>query len=93
MSAEQIVEGLQSEKLGTKLIEEIEKSKSVSLEQLLPAFSIPLIGKTAAEKLCKVINHISEVTVEICEKAGLGPKATENLLNWYNLPPKHLNHY
>jgi len=83
MSVEQIAEGLQSEKLGEKLAEEIEKSKSVSLEQLLPAFSIPLIGKTAAEKLCKVISHITDITVEVCEKAGLGPKATENLLNWY----------
>lgn len=83
MSTEQIVEGLQSEKLGMKLIEEIEKSKSVSLDLLLPAFSIPLIGKTAAEKLCKVINHISELTSETCDKAGIGPKATENLLTWY----------
>jgi len=83
MSAEQFVAGLESEKLGTKLAQEIEKSKSVSLEQLLPAFSIPLIGKTAAEKLCKVINHISELSEEVCEKAGIGPKATANLLNWY----------
>lgn len=84
ISEEEIIEGLQSEKLGTKLLEEIEKSKSVSLESLLPAFSIPLIGKTAAEKLCKVINHISELTSETCEKAGIGPKATENLLMWYS---------
>ena len=84
ISEEEIIDGLQSEKLGTKLLEEIEKSKSVSLESLLPAFSIPLIGKTAAEKLCKVINHISELTSETCEKAGIGPKATENLLMWYS---------
>jgi NAD-dependent DNA ligase len=83
MSIEQIAEGLQSEKLAAKLVEEIEKSKSASLDLLLPAFSIPLIGKTAAEKLCKVINHISELTSEVCEKAGIGPKATENLLNWF----------
>ena len=83
MSEEQIAEGLQSEKLAAKLVEEIEKSKSASLELLLPAFSIPLIGKTAAEKLCKVIKHISELTSEVCEKAGIGPKATENLLNWF----------
>lgn len=83
MSAEQIAEGLQSEKLASKLCEEIEKSKSVSLQQLLPAFSIPLIGKTAAEKLCKVINHISELSDEVCEQAGIGPKATANLLSWF----------
>lgn len=78
-----ITEALQSEKLATKLVEEIEKSKLVSLEQLIPAFSIPLIGKSAAEKLCKVIDHISELNEDICESAGIGPKATESLLNWY----------
>lgn len=78
-----ITEALQSDKLAAKLIEEIEKSKSISLEQLIPAFSIPLIGKSAAEKLCTVINHISELTEDMCELAGIGPKATESLLNWY----------
>ena len=40
LSQEQISELLDSEKLGTKLYYEIEKSKSVDLTTLLPAFSI-----------------------------------------------------
>jgi NAD-dependent DNA ligase len=53
------------------------------MNELLPAFSIPLIGKTAAEKLSTKINNISELNADKCKAAGLGPKATENLLNWY----------
>jgi DNA ligase (NAD+) len=71
------------EKLGAKLLEEIEKSKTASLGQVLPAFSIPLFGKTAAEKLCSVIKSISEISEETCKKAGLGPKVTSNVLTWY----------
>lgn len=90
LSLSDVIEGLESEKLATKLMDEIEKSKSVSLEQLLPAFAIPLIGKTAATKLCAVISDISELTAEACETAGLGPKATENLLTWFESYPKNL---
>src|SRR5690348_1165812 len=45
---------LKSEKLAIKLFDEIEKSKQTQLNTLLPAFGIPLIGKTAADKLSKV---------------------------------------
>ena len=84
-----------SEKLGTKLHNEIQKSKSVDLITLLPAFSIPLIGSSASNKLAKHISSINEITPEICSEAGLGPKAASNLLDWletfqyqqyYNLP-------
>ena len=77
-----ICEKLSSEKLGHKLFEEIEKSKLVALETLLPAFSIPLIGKTAAEKLSKVCNRIEDIDSDSCTAAGLGQKATENLMRW-----------
>ena len=73
------------EKLAIKLIAEITKTAySVSLNDLLPAFSIPLIGKTASNKLCSVANCIFDITEETCKEAGLGPKATESLLDWYN---------
>jgi len=77
-----ICERLSSEKLGHKLFEEIENSKKVGLETLLPAFSIPLIGKTAAEKLSKVCNGIEDIGYDSCAKAGLGNKATESLVSW-----------
>ena len=75
-------EVLGSEKLSVKLMEEIEKSKQVSLNQLLPAFSIRLIGKTAAEKLSFVCKDITEINKDTCAEAGLGPKATTYLIEW-----------
>jgi NAD-dependent DNA ligase len=83
LSLGEMVEALNSEKLATKLFQEIQDSKRCSLLEVLPAFSIPLIGKTASEKLCGVITSIYEVNQEVCQEAGLGPKAIENLLDWY----------
>ena len=96
LTQEEISFLLDSEKLGTKLHNEIQKSKSVDLTTLLPAFSIPLIGSSASNKLAKHISSLSEITPEICSEAGLGPKAASNLMDWlvntfhfqgyYNLP-------
>jgi DNA ligase (NAD+) len=82
LTLEDITKGLGSEKLATKLFEEIEQSKSKSLNDLLPALGIPLIGKTATDKLSKVCDHINSITVETAKEAGLGPKATESLIEW-----------
>src|SRR6056300_161837 len=82
LTQERIAECLSSEKLAEKLYAEIQISEAASLNLVLPAFSIPLIGKTATEKLSKVCNNITEINEETCEKAGLGPKATANLLDW-----------
>ena len=82
LSLEEISEGLNSEKLAAKLFDEIEQSKSKKLDDLLPALGIPLIGKTATDKLSKVCTDIESVTQHSCAEAGLGPKATENLINW-----------
>ena len=82
---------LGSELVADKLLLEIEKSKQAPLQELLPAFSIPLLGRTASEKLCKVVEHISEIDLQTCDKAGLGPKVTHNLVQWYNT--QYLNGY
>ena len=83
MPLETMIEALQSEKLGVKLYREIQASKSVDLVQLLPAFSIKLIGRTASAKLCSVINTINDIDEQVCMEAGLGPTATQNLLDWF----------
>lgn len=82
LTKEEIVEALDSEKLGTKLYEEIQNSKNATAETILPAFSIPLIGKTASEKLMATEKYIGDLTEEDCLAVGLGPKATENLMEW-----------
>ena len=70
------------EKIGTKLYNEIDNSASAPLDLVLPAFGIPLIGKTATKKLSETVTSITEINADTCERAGLGPKATENLCNW-----------
>lgn len=73
---------LKSEKVALKLFDEIQKSKQTQLNVLLPAFGIPLIGKTAADKLSKVCDSIFDIDNQTCKAAGLGDKATQNLMNW-----------
>ena len=70
------------EKIGTKLFNEIQKSKSITFSKFLNGMGIPLIGKTASEKIASVVNSIEGITEESCKKAGLGAKATENLMDW-----------
>jgi NAD-dependent DNA ligase len=78
-----LITALDSEKLAVKLHREIQNSKQADLVDLLPAFSIKLIGRTASAKICSVIRNISELNEEKCKEAGLGPIATEHLLDWY----------
>jgi len=83
MSKKEIVDEI-GEKLGSKLFNQIELSKSVDLTVLLPAFSISLIGSSASKKLTKQISSIRDITHEKCLEAGLGPKSCTNLLEWYD---------
>jgi len=77
--------------LGTKLYANIVNSKKASLSQVLPALGIPLIGKTATDKICANIEHLSDLTKELAQRV-LGPKAAANLLeyiekgDWVDLP-------
>lgn len=76
------------DKLAAKLFGEIENSKTAELSNFLAACSIPLVGPTIGIKLAKVINHPLEITAETCKKAGIGDKATSNLLNWLEITYK-----
>lgn len=69
-------------KNGEKIYQNIQQTKVVEFGTFLGALSIPLIGNTAGRKLGEVINSFEEITEANCKKAGLGAKATENLLNW-----------
>ena len=82
ISEYEIVNLLGSQKLGEKLFTEIENSAKAPLNILLAAFSIRLIGKTASEKLSAVCESIHDINEDSCAVAGLGPKASESLLEW-----------
>ena len=64
------------------MVNEIEKSNDTGLQTLLPAFSIPLFGRSAAEKLCSKIEFLHEIDHNKCREAGLGRKVTDNLIEW-----------
>jgi NAD-dependent DNA ligase len=96
IDVEEMSVALNSEKVATKLFEEIEQSKSKKLNDVLPALGIPLIGQTATNKLSLVCSSIEDIQANTCKEAGLGPKATENILtwleenDWYLLLPQNL---
>ena len=89
LTEERIKEKLGSVKIAEKLINEIELSKNANLQELLPAFAIPLFGSTASQKLCDKISHVEEISEKRCSEAGLGPKVTTNICSWYETAYKN----
>lgn len=70
--------------LGSKLYTNIQLSKTASLNQVLPALGIPLIGRTATDKICTSgLTRFDWLTDEIANRA-LGPKAAENLMVYHD---------
>ena len=84
LTVSDIQDRLGSQRLAEKLFLEIEKSKESKLVDIIPAFSIPLIGRSASQKLCDKISNIEDISEKSCTEAGIGPKASANLLNWLN---------
>jgi DNA ligase (NAD+) len=82
LTVSDIQDRIQSEKLAEKLFDELQKSKSSKLIDILPAFSIPLIGRSASQKLCDIISNIEDISENSCTEAGIGPKASANLVNF-----------
>jgi len=82
LTVSQIQERLGSQRLAEKLFVEIEKSKQSKLVDIIPAFSVPLIGRSASQKLCESISDIEDISEKSCTEAGIGPKASANLLHW-----------
>jgi NAD-dependent DNA ligase len=82
LERDHVVAALGSEKIADKLLDEVERAKSAPLATVLASFSIPLIGGTASTKLSAVVSQIEDITPEKCKEAGLGEKATANLMDW-----------
>ena len=78
----QIIKALGSEKLGSKLYQEIVKTHDAPLNLLLPSLGIHLVGRTATDKLAAVFNSIWDIDRAGAAVAGVGPKTIESLLQW-----------
>jgi DNA ligase (NAD+) len=76
------VDAILGEKVSSKLLDEIERAKVSTLATVIESFSIPLIGGTASGKVASVVSSIEDITEVKCKEAGLGEKATANLLSW-----------
>jgi len=83
LTEEELIDSI-GEKLGKKLASEIDKVCSMPLSLFLSACSIPLIGKSASEKVASDIDNPLLINKEYCKEKGLGDKATTNLINWIN---------
>ena len=79
-SLEYYVEVL-GEKIGQKIFNEIENSKTTTFATFLSALSIPLIGDTASKKIGSVTNSLNNIDIA-CDQVKIGPKAKENLYDW-----------
>jgi DNA ligase (NAD+) len=84
LDRDSVVEAL-GEKVADKLLDEIERAKSADLATVIAAFSITLVGATAAGKIAAVVSSIEEINQETCKIAGLGEKVTANLLEWISI--------
>lgn len=79
-----VAEALGSDRIAQKLQDEVARACNADLATVLASFSIPLIGETASNKIASVVRHIDEIDSEKCKEAGLGDKATANLMDWLN---------
>jgi NAD-dependent DNA ligase len=85
LDVELLTNQLGSEKIATKLYDEIERAKTADLATVLSSFSIPLIGQTASKKIATVVKSVDEINTETCRQAGLGEKATANLMSFIEI--------
>lgn len=84
LSIGQATAALGSATLANKILVEIEKAKSANLASIIASFGVPLIGNTAATKLVTIITSIDDINETTCKAAGLGEKATANIIRFIN---------
>jgi DNA ligase (NAD+) len=73
------------EKIGQKLYDEVQNSRTTTFATFLSALSIPLIGDTASKKIAASIQHLDEnldIMVHNWNNLDAGDKAKQNLDNW-----------
>lgn len=68
------------EKIGQKVFNEVENSRTTTFATFLSALSIPLIGDTASKKIAKKISGIDPLVHSL--NLNIGPKALENISKW-----------
>ena len=71
---------------GSKIIAEIEKSKTKPYELVLASLGIPFIGKSTAKKIVEVIPSFDRLKeIEYVDIPTIGPAIKEQLLAWLDI--------
>jgi NAD-dependent DNA ligase len=70
------------EKIGQKIFDEVENSKTTTFATFLSALSIPLIGDTASKKIARHVNALLPLWDSIEDIGCVGPKAIQNFYDW-----------
>ena len=71
--------------IGVKLFKEVRRAeKEATLASIIAGLSIPLVGDTAAAKLCTKVTSLKDINATVCKDVGLGEKATSNILEFLN---------
>lgn len=70
------------DKIGQKIFDEVQNSRTTTFAIFLSALSIPLIGDTASKKIAKFVNTFFNIE-QMYGKSPIGEKATDNLYSWF----------
>lgn len=79
------------EKLGIKLMEQIEKARTLSLGTFLSACSIYLVGSSAGKKIDTITNNPNELTYSRLKQIGLGDVSSNSLVKWLEEEYSNMN--
>lgn len=76
------IAAIMGHKLADRLNKSLEKAHCVDFADLMAAFGIPGLGISRARDLARVVSSIYDIDEDACKAAGLGPVATQNVLEW-----------
>ena len=68
---------------GSKIQDELERSKIKPYSQVLPSLGIPGVGRSMSRDIVAVISQFSRLReIEYTDIQGVGPKTVESILTW-----------
>lgn len=92
LTLEEIIDSIGSEKVGNKLYDQIQNSKTAEFCTIITAFGIPRLGKTESQKLSS-IRSIDDLTKERCLQVGLGEVSSNSLMNFLNTEYREIKEF
>lgn len=88
LTYDDLLKATNSEKLSSKLFDELQKLKSLDLATFLTCLGISGLGRVRAKQLADVISSVTEINNDTCKKAKLGDITTDSVLTYLANNPK-----